>query len=368
MQYIIAVIFIILGVFSKRSKVYTICFISFLCVLIGLNIHHLSNSNYYNMDFTNYYTLYLGNENGISGRDIEIGFQFIMVLCNKLGITFNMFRLLISIVGYVLIYDTIKKYTKYINYVFLLYFIFPFLNDAIQIRNFLSMSIIIYAFRYLIENKKNNNIKYILCIIIASSIHITSLFYLIFLLARVFRKRFILGVSIYFSVILVILSYTNLYPTLVSFIIKSNKVISYFDRRTTWGLIIVFGVLIMLVMSFYIMHKKCYLYYLNNITKNTSLKLRKEFLDILWKCNILLIITAPLLVYDFNFIRLYRNILFLNYIVFVHAILIAKKNKQELMIYVGIALFVVGSLFIFFYGMNADTQIWPILNDNMIFR
>ncbi|WP_040194944.1 EpsG family protein [Clostridium culturomicium] len=359
MQYILSVVIILSALIKKKSKLITVCMIIFFCILMGLNIHHISNSGYYNMDFTNYYTLYQGNQTQISGRDIEVGFQFLMLLSNKIGLSYNMFRVLISIIGYTLITVTLKRYTPYTNLIYILYFIFPFLNDAIQIRNFLSMSIIIYSIRYIIEDKKFNSIKYIFGIFLASTIHISSLFYILFLPIKKVNRKILFGVTTYFAVILVALAYTDFYLYLVGIITENDRILRYFDRRTTWGLILVFGILIMFYLTFYVMYKRC--------RTDTDSLIDTKFMNLLLKMNIIMLSIAPLLVYDFNFIRMYRNILPLNYIVFVHAILSTKNDRKSKILYSFIAVFFVLCLFIIFYAFNADTQIWPIFKDNMLF-
>jgi hypothetical protein len=82
-----------------------------------------------------------------------------------------------------------------------------------------------------------------------------------------------------------------------------------------------------------------------------------------------MLITMPLIIFDFNFIRLYRNILLLNYIVFASGIRYEssffKNGKISVCFILTIGL--IGYFFFVFYLGNADTQIFPVFEDNLLF-
>ena len=360
MQYILLIILILGTLAFRKARFYRAYMIIFMLIVFGLNTHHLGHSHFYNMDFGNYYSLYLSNSQRISTRDIEVGFQTIMLFANKLGLSFNAFRMLLGIVGYALIISTIKVLTKNTNQVLALYLIFPFFNDVIQIRNFLSMSIVIYASRYLVRSRKSDALKYVLLVLLASRIHTASLFYLVFLLAKKLKVKTLMKLVPFVSIIMTILAYTNLYPVLANLFTDNARLLSYFTRRTTWGLPVVLSVMLMYFFTYFIMYDKS-----SNLDGSAS---AVGLPDMLLKMNILLLTIAPLLVYNFNFIRLYRNILPLNYIVFINAIH-CNGNKPNIALGKSfIMLAFIGFLFIFFYGMNAQTQILPVFEDNYIFN
>jgi len=370
--YFIYIALILCGAVAKKSKLYSVIIFAFLLTLFGLNNHHLGYSNYFNMDFSNYYTAYLSSDGALSSRNMETGFRYIMYLSNSLGLSMNSFRLVIGFFGFTLIINTIKRYSNYPNYVLSLYLIYPFINDVIQIRSFLAASIVIFSIRYLIENKKWNLFKYVLSIFIASSIHVSSLFYLVLILVRFLKSKNIFVIVFTALPTLVILAYTSFYPFLASKITNNEKVFLYLSRRTTWGLLLVFGILFMLYLVHYILNKECKRSLWNKdnsiINKVAKVKLDKiEFYDSMLKINTILLLIAPLLVYDFNFIRLYRNILPLNYIIYIDAIILNKASKHAYMyltlIYVSLSI-----LFMVFYGLHASEQIFPVFNDNILLR
>lgn len=370
--YVVYLIMIISAYKFSKSKLQTLIMLSFMVIIFGLNNHHLGHSNYHNMDFNNYYTLYLSNNGSISARNVEIGFKFLMFISNKIGLSFNAFRIGIALMGYIMIFNTIKKYSSNPNLVFSIYLIYPFINDVIQIRNFLAASIVVFSFRYLLESGKYNSLKYISGILIASTIHLSSLFYLIFIIAKYINHKTIFRIVFLIFPVLTIFAYTPLYIYLVRLFTDSEKILSYLSRRTTWGLFFVFGILFLFYFLQYYLNNECRkdIFYENKSDIRSGIfgeinVNRYEFYNMILKVNTLLMLTAPLLVYNFNFIRIYRNIMILNYIVFSDGILFNKKSKRSVLN--GILVFGVGIvLFIFFYGMYASEQIFPVFNDNIL--
>lgn len=341
----------------------------FFILVFGLNNHHLGYSEYYNMDFFNYFSLYNDNNGSLSQRDYEIGFKFLILICNSCNLSFMQFRILISCLGYLLIFSTIEKYSSYPNLVLLLYMIYPFINDIIQIRNFFAYSIVLFSIRYLIENKKNNIYKFLLCIFLASAFHISSVFYFTLVFVKLFNNRQIIKNARIFVPLLVLLSYTPIIPLLVKLIFKSDKIYKYFLRRTTWGLLIVFGLLFLIYFIQLQMNNTCQKYILdvNNSKKIKSdiIIIKRNYYEILLKMNSLLLFTAPLLVYNFNYIRLYRNILVLNYIIYIDAIMY-NKSKNKYYDYLILIIVQMLILFMLFYGLHYDEQIIPVLSDNYL--
>lgn len=362
---------IIGGFFAKKSKLFSVYIFIFFVIIFGLNNHHLGYSDYFNMDFENYYTAYLSSASQISPRNMEIGFKLMMYISNLLGLSLNSFRFIIGLFGFSLIFNTVKKYSSYPNYVLSLYLIYPFINDVIQIRNFIAASIVIFSIRYLIEDRKGNLLKYASLVFVASLFHVSSLFYLLLIFVKYFRTRHFLNLILTILPTLIILAYTSFYPFLVSRITSNQKVLMYLSRRTTWGLIIVYGTIFMMFCVHYILNREAK----KSLIKENELKpginegfsMEKiTFYDILLRINtLILLLSLPLLIYDFNYIRLYRNILPLNYIVYVDAIMFRRipnmSHKYFILVFISLSV-----LFVMFYGLNASEQIFPIFNDNML--
>ena len=362
MGYLLYFLVIVLAFLKPRNRVVTVLLYTFLVLIFGLNNHHLSDIT--NHDFINYFTMY-DIESYNSERSVEIGFRWIIVQLNSYGFNFNTFRIFIGLIGYYLILDTLKLYTKWNNYVLLLYLIYPFINDVIQIRNFLSMSIVIFSTRYIFFKKKYSDVKFISLIVLASTIHITSVFYVFFLVVKKIHTDYLFKYVLVLTGILTTLAYTGGFKYIAGLVTTNPKVFHYLSRQTTWGMIIVLFLIFMYFYVYYLMHhrvKKCFL---NTDSTSEYISFKFEYLDILFKFNVICLLLIPLLTYDLNYLRIYRNILFLNYIVFIDAIMYSRGNVK--IKYALIASTFTIFMFVFYYLMNYENQIISVLSDNYLF-
>lgn len=166
---------IILGLIFRKNKIVFYLIFVFACILFGWN--------YENRDYDNYVLRYDNADQGLimSG---EIGFSILCRIGNYFYLSFEQFRAAIAICCYFIFSHIISKHTKYPAFVGALYLLCFFILDVTQIRNFVAFIIILFAFtKYLtpVYNKRNA-ILYTFLIIAATTIHLTSIFFLSFLL------------------------------------------------------------------------------------------------------------------------------------------------------------------------------------------
>lgn len=125
-----------------------------------------------NPDSFNYLRMYdLQNSN-------DFGYNVLIRIGNFFHLSYTSFLVFISLAGFILIFRTVSKYCENKSWMLLLYFFYPFMLDVVQVRNFLSMAMVIYAVNFLIRGYRHDNLKYITMVCLASTIQITSLIYL----------------------------------------------------------------------------------------------------------------------------------------------------------------------------------------------
>lgn len=140
----------------------------------------------------------------------EIGYLFLNSIIKTLGFNFYGFTLIHSIIFYTILYKAIKKYN--INFGF---FIIVFLyklcifNTFVSLRQSIVLAIFFYAIEYLIKNKK---IKYVICILISTFFHTSSLilFPLLFINKLEFSKKQLILYCTIFALFF-ILNISNIY-------------------------------------------------------------------------------------------------------------------------------------------------------------
>lgn len=367
--FIIIVIF--LGMIFKKSKLLTWIMLLIAIVLIG--------GSSFNADYYSYENNYFSIGNGLENWDFEFGFQLINKLAYKLGFSYQDFRIIIALIGMLLIYQTVKKFTQNTAYVMSLYLIYPLILDTIQIRNFFAMSIVIYGMRYIISLEKYY-LKFIIAIALATSIHATMAFYLAFLLVSLKNNQKMISVVVSISVLSTILM-----PYIIktaSFFIASDKISTYFYTETS--ILTQIGVFIYFFYSIYI------IVFLETILSKLDVKKMKyadtveekilsdsrnsEINDMLIidkktivSINIIALLSLPLVINNLNFFRLYRNIFIINYIYYAVYFESDKKTYNSYFAQLLVLVLIVVSFILLIYLVPQSDIITPVFDYNVFF-
>ena len=252
MGYVIALFFVLLGLYKKDSRKVTIAMIVYFCIFIGLNEA--------SADYWLYKAMYNQCFNPIFASH-EPGYLLLCKLFYSLGVSFVFFRILIGLLIACLYYKTVRFFTKNVNLVLALLLIFPFCASASGLRNSLSSAIIFYAVHFLFEKKNRYLLKYFLFILVATLFHYNSVFFLILPIATIRKIKFpvLLAVTVSFIPALVLVAKSNLPYKLLSQITSSEKVLSWFQFSFFFGKIYVFAFALALVVIFLLYHTRKFL-------------------------------------------------------------------------------------------------------------
>nr|WP_279289313.1 EpsG family protein [Clostridium algidicarnis] len=341
-----------------------------------------------NADYMNYNVSYYQSAVCAINYSQEVGFQLLCKLFYNFNLEYNQFLIIISIIGLALITSTIKKYTKNIAFVLAMYFMFPFMLDVVQVRNFMAMAIIVFALRFLIEKKKWGKAKYIILVVIASTFHYTAFFYLLFLLTEVRNVKKMTHYSIIIATVGALISYTGIIPPLVAEITSSAKVYMWFTNRMGLGMFII---LLVHASTLFLVH------YAYEKIKNLSVKyscengvncakkdlsksfvepkfvtpksfdINMNFVNFAYKMNIVCLLMFPLYTFNMEFFRLYRNMFVINYILFSFFLVNVKYDKKEKSLYgFFVVVYVIVMAAYFFIIPNYDNVFSAVLHNNSL--
>lgn len=280
----------------------------FMWILFGWNTG--------NADYFNYQHIYKSIDLYGRYKGVEFGYEFVCRIAVAIGLSYNGFLVFYSFIGLSLITSTARKYTNNLSFVFVLYFIYPFLLDIVQIRNFMSMAIIIYATRYLVADTKKDYIKYIIFVILASTFHVSAFFYMIFLLVRIKSRKKLTYVTL--AILIIGVPLTSLLPYIVN-TLHMERYSIYLSFSTSFYAKVLFVVYLgtSIALTYYGyrgIRKKKYQLELHEL--DTKIENQIEFAEVVMKINIVILVVYVFILIDVDFIRLYRNILPLNYILF----------------------------------------------------
>lgn len=283
-------------------------------------------------DIMNYYWGYITAST--AEISVDFGFHILERIGSTIGLSYRSFRMILSAISILLISSTVKKYSDQINFVLFFYFIYSIFMDTVQFRNFVAFSIIIYSIRFLVEKKGRYNFKFIIGVLIASSIHISNIVYLIFLIIPKINKikiYFILFISLYLIAFFFLNNQINFIPKLLSlFSFEDPRTLNYFSTTANVGFLVpfvlhIFSTLI-IKLSVNIVDKQ-----LNDTNEYKDKAI--GFIEFCYYMNLITISFFPLYLLNLEFMRLTRNLIIINLIANSIAFNALHKNKLNQSIY-----------------------------------
>lgn len=165
------VISILMGFSFRKSKVVTLMLLLYSWCIFGLNTN--------TPDYISYYQIFNGT---YYGKNIEIGFELINVFFRNLGLNFQQFRMIWALIYVGLIANFAKKVSGNPNCIISLMLICPILVDASAIRSSVAYLLVMNFSLLLRQQGWKRRLLFICGVILASTIHISCVFFLIFLL------------------------------------------------------------------------------------------------------------------------------------------------------------------------------------------
>lgn len=277
--------------------------------------------NYDNADYDQYLLRY---ESGLEVT-VDIGYS---CLCNffcNLGFDYQTFKGIVSFVCLLMIYRTINKLSLHPSVGAALFLIFPFIIDITQFRNFVSYSVVFSAIPHLFDNKRFGLIKYVAIVLLASSIHAASIFYLVFALSKI-------KVKVWYVIVIALFVYLVKEAMKGYFSIRlDTQKLENLTQTTMLGAIAGSLVVIINFLLIRYVHKGY------NYKKPIPAKMPQRALafctDNTWLyCNMLLLLIIPFLFDNGNYSRIYRNIVVLNMIFIYNAYYLNKQKRYVLML------------------------------------
>ena len=281
----------------------------------------------------------------------------------KAGVSFEVFRLFLYLVGLLNIRYACKKIGASSAITYILYGIALMMIDATQTYNFMGMSLLLVGVAHLITDESHNRTKYVIAILLASGFHVVFLFYIPFIFiyrktdSKQLFKLYILTVAIVFllSTVASVSGLAGIIQRVLT-ITGLNTYQSYLGARTRYG-------------HFYpmLMHLiSCvYSFYFYKKAEKNDFKC-KEFCRILLLLNLYGIFAFPLFRFQLTIARLTRN---LEMITFISGVLFIKEqsNKNTRILLV-VALLVLAGIMGYFtvYSDYQEAIVQPFWNYNWI--
>lgn len=296
MLYAISGLVLCMALMRNKSKIVYGALVVLMFILMAYS--------YGNADFSTYemYFRIYGSDLSFSVLLLNNGlFKVLCALFTRIGLNYYHLLIFLTVVGLYNLHTTAKKFIDYKCIVFGLYFIYPFVMDITQLRNFVAMSFLLKGCSYLIDDDNDKDKKgivpFVICNVIASLFHITFVFYFVLLLIKVINKN---NLKYFAPVLLVgeIVIFGQL-QNIISILTNIDKTEFYFSEHI--------GLATLIIVALY------YLSVLFIVSYISRLYPEKKWLSNIVKINLMLVLSLPVIFHSFEFMRLYRNIFFLNY-------------------------------------------------------
>lgn len=264
--------------------------------------------------------IYMNAYNSSSFYDKDVGFGAMMYISKLAKLTYNQFKLIVSIIGLLLIHFTAKRIVKNEFLFFLLYFIYPFFFDVVQVRNFLAMSLFLFSIPFILKGGKINILLSLFFILVAASFQKIALVYLpVVFLSRIHKKHILQGVLIALAIFSVIVGLNKSlvveFLNRIDFVDKLSGVENYLQNNNTNGWIVFWGEQFVAFGLSLICMRRVELYYKKGILSGNDIVLNLSRL--IYAINLYCFIFMPLFALDENYTRIIRNIIPIELMLFV---------------------------------------------------
>lgn len=309
----------------------------------------------------------------------DFGYSILVLFFDFMGFDYESFRLIISAFGIILIHQTVKKFLKNQSPFYLLYFIYPFLIDIVQVRNFLVMSLLIYSTPYLLTGKNKDYFKFIFSILIASTIQLTAIVYLPIIFVAKAKKNILFKCILIFNIIVLIIISAN--KNLLGLLAGSavlmlgeydNRIGQYGFIQTNYGFLLLW---FFQIANFVLVAWAKNIYCNNIIFKDKGLKtkektyfsnkdedIKAKYMLLIYWINIYAFLFLPFYVFQITFSRFIRNLIPLNLIAFLIIEQMQNKNYNK---YLFRLIYLSYHLFILWADLN---WLYPNININDFFE
>lgn len=244
-------------------------------------------------------------------------YKFICYICRSVGISFQGFLLLSSIICVCLLASAISFFidkNKCMIFSFLL--IYPIIEYSIEIQGRIAFCLIFFAMRFLEKGKLRNIIKYLIIVIIATGIHSSALECIMFVVVPFIKgKR---KVIVFLCTVLIIeWAGISIVGKIISKIIVQYHMditrIRYLSGKNVLGFGKAFGLLVWQIVAIFLAIWGMTMQY-----KNKYNNMQKRSFPFLLKLQWLVLFCFPLCYFNMIFFRVPRYFILLTYMLFAY--------------------------------------------------
>ncbi|WP_288300204.1 EpsG family protein [uncultured Lactobacillus sp.] len=333
--------------YSKKRFFWIWCTLLLLLMSVTTATYNYADVETYQTQF-NLANIYKVPVNELN--DIGLGLYLLFRISYMLSLNYRGMMLIAIILCMFLLHKSMDFIPLNENIFWGFFLIFPGIIEIIQIKYFLGSSIVIYSFKYLVQDKKYSILKFIIGIFIAYLFHSACIVFLLLLIVK-FIKNKKCSVSLKITLIgtFVMFLLLRFIPGIADKFFASVRIERYLGNLATQASMynffqVISSWLIMVIISIY-----CYL----KLSQNNSIIEKNQLLNVVFKnytALCVLGITLPLLTYDLNFFRFIEISFIFGYIVI--SIYFNEIISVKNIIIIGVLIIVLYLTYHFYSGGN----------------
>ena len=286
----------------------------------------------------------------------QFGLYLWELICIRLGLDYNGFKIVVAITCIYLIWKRIGKVN--INYFFLLllYFFSAYMSDLEQMRSFIGTSIVLYGTKFLQDNNRGlkGYVLYFITVLIATSFHSSMVFFIFFLLIPFIKdgRAFDLFYFVSATVCLLVFMFPGVIETMGSIVYlltKNDRVAMWFtlsNGLSFFACLILHGM--MLLMLSRLLRE---IHRLNRETFFSDYDKEVNLCEFAYRMMQVLSLAFPMYLMSSEFIRLFRClfIFFFFVVIYISTTIDYERGTRDKRRLYGIALiiFVIGYMYVF---------------------
>lgn len=362
----------IIGIFIKpKTNILQYIILMIICFLTGRGA--ITN------DTPNYYYGYLITPYKSYSETYEPGYLLLTKIGYFLGANYVEFRTAIIFIALLLLHRLVNKVAgKNSYYFYIFYAMFLIFIDNEQHRSFLAFSLIACGISFLLFSKKIKGVfQYLFFVLIASTLHASSLLYLPLVLVKLNNQRKLSHFIAAFSLIGCLLIFFNIFS--VSFITNIITNISDGAERTAaygavevrFGFLYAFFLHSISIAILYKIYRMLYdknRFYLNKGFDSSLVQYNIYIYKFILTLNIISIIYFPVYMFNLQFIRIARNIFLLNLIWFAASMFVFDKKyvKKYLILLMVIILILLWFYYTFIVSDHIEDVLMPFFDESTV--
>lgn len=310
--------------------------------------------NFWNGDRDGYEAYYVLRDS-LEAWGVEFGYGYLNILANKLELPYQTFQILISLVTLLLLFRYMIKAALFPAFSILLYAVLFFPLDFVLVRNFLAFTIFLQGMLVLEGDGRYRKVKYLALIILATSIHQSSLVFLVFLFMPVSKAIKLDKFLAFFALFVFLYALVRFNFELPSSIAAHVGLYKMTLKSSLANMVV--HLLSSMLMIFIVLGER------KSIFNVRELSRRDRSLVFIVNFNIFSLFFLVLYFESEIFIRIFRIVLFVNMMYCVNSIFIKRRVYVFLISYFAIFSFYVVS---FFLLSVADNSFYPLFLNNLL--